>query len=368
MSDSDDDSEIEVEVEDENEAETTPDETGDGFETGDVGLSADVDDAALDQSEIDDLFDIAMDDDEPVSGIHALLGGTHLQYRRLPLLEACFDRLLTTLSSSLRNLTWEQVELSLADITSTRFQDYIDAIPMPALISVFKAVEWNGTGLITIDSPLIYAIIDVLLGGRRTSTSLAIEGRSFTAIETSLIERAVKLVLDEMILAFKPICEITFEHDRLESNPALASIVPPTATGVVFKIDIDMDDRGGRLEVLIPDATLEPVLNLLQQGFMGDKFGHDPIWEGHWTREVRLAEAEVEVTLGHQMMSLRELMDLEVGSTLKLNTKPGDQVTLTSGRIPLMRGKVGQVDDAVAIQVENWIAPAKREAFKTKSS
>lgn len=366
MSDTDD-SDSDIDFEDSEPESTEPDgDVGEEASEG-VDTSETLDEAALDQSEIDDLFDICMDDEQPTSGIEALLGGGRLQYRRLPLLEACFNRLLTTLCSSLRNLTWEQVELSLADITPIRFDNYIEAIPMPALISVYKAVQWNGQGLITIDSPLIYSIIDMLLGGRRTSTALAIEGRSFTAIETTLIERVIKLVLLEMSAAFKPICKIAFEHERLESNPSLVSIVPPTATAVVFKIDVDMDDRGGCIEILIPDSTIEPVLELLQQGFMGDKFGQDPIWEGHWTNEVRLAEAEIEVDLGHQMMPLRELMALDVGSTVILNSKPGDLVTLTSGRIPLMRGKVGQVDDAVAIQVEEWIAPFKREAFKMKT-
>ena len=366
MSDTDD-SDSDIDFEDSEPESTEPDSDAGEAASDDVDMSESVDEAALDQSEIDDLFDICMDDEGPKSGVEALLGGGRLQYRRLPLLEACFNRLLTTLSSSLRNLTWEQVELSLADITPIRFDNYIEAIPMPALISVYKAVQWNGPGLVTIDSPLIYSIIDMLLGGRRTSTALAIEGRSFTTIETTLIERVIKLVLYEMSAAFKPICKIAFEHERLESNPSLVSIVPPTATAVVFKIDVDMDDRGGRIEILIPDSTIEPVLELLQQGFMGDKFGQDPIWEGHWTNEVRLAEAEIEVTLGHQMMSLRELMALDVGSTMILNTKPGDLVTLTSGRIPLMRGKVGQVDDAVAIQIKDWIAPLKRETFKLKT-
>ena len=40
-----------------------------------------------------------------------------------------------------------------------------------------------------------------------------------------------------------------------------------------------MEDRGGRLELLLPYATLEPVRELLLQMFMGEKFGRDTIWE-----------------------------------------------------------------------------------------
>jgi len=50
-----------------------------------------------------------------------------------------------------------------------------------------------------------------------------------------------------------------------------------------------MEDRGGRLELLLPYATLEPVRELLLQQFMGEKFGRDSIWETHLAEE----------TLGH---------------------------------------------------------------------
>ena len=324
------------------------------------------DDAALDQAEIDQLLDISADDDRPTGGLETLVGTTHIQHPRLPLLEACFDRLATTLSSSLRNFTWGHVELSMANADSVRFGDYLEAVPLPALISVFEAEQWNGLGLITIDSPLIYSIIDVLLGGRRASTSLEIEGRSFTPIESTLMERVIRLVLDDMSAAFEPLCKIAFRHERIESNPGLASIVHPSETAVVFRLDVDMGDRGGRLEVLIPDATLEPVRDLLQQAFMGDKFGQDRIWEEHWIREIRLAETELEVSLGYRMMSFREVKELEIGSTLQLTDKPEDLVVLTCGRIPLMRGRVGRVGETVAFQIHDWIGPLQRPSFKMK--
>ena len=41
-----------------------------------------------------------------------------------------------------------------------------------------------------------------------------------------------------------------------------------------------MKDRGGRVELLLPYATLEPVRELLLQ-FMGERFGRDSIRETH---------------------------------------------------------------------------------------
>ena len=180
-----------------------------------------LDDSALDQSEIDDLFGIGADGDEsPNTGLQALLASRHIEHKRLPLLEACFDRLVHALTKSMRTFTSGDVELTLVDASSVRFGNYIEAIPLPAFVSVFKAIEWNEYGLISVDSPLIYAIIDVLLGGRRTAAALAVEARSFTSIEAMLIERLIVLVVKEMTSAFKPLADVEFCHERLESNPS----------------------------------------------------------------------------------------------------------------------------------------------------
>ena len=114
------------------------------------------------------------------------------------MLEIVFDRLLRMMSTSLRNLTSDNVEVSLDSITSIRFGDYLETIPMPAMLSVFKAEEWDNFGLMVVDSGLIYSIVDVLLGGRRGTAAMRIEGRPYTTIERNLVERMVTVVLSDM--------------------------------------------------------------------------------------------------------------------------------------------------------------------------
>ena len=102
------------------------------------------------------------------AGIRAILNSALVSYERLPMLEIVFDRLVRLLTTSLRNFTSDNVEVSLEAIRSARVGEYLNAISLPAMIAVFKAEQWDGLGLVTVDSPLAFSIIDVLLGGRRT--------------------------------------------------------------------------------------------------------------------------------------------------------------------------------------------------------
>jgi hypothetical protein len=180
----------------------------------------------LSQEEIDNLLgftvgDVSLDDH---SGIRAIIDSAMVSYERLPMLEIVFDRLVRLMTTSLRNFTSDNVEVSLDRITSVRFGDYMNSIPLPAVLSVFKAEEWENFGLATVDSSLIYSMIDVLRGGRRGQTQLRIEGRPYTTIETNLVKRLVEVVLSDAEQAFRPLSPVTFTIDRLETNPRFAAI------------------------------------------------------------------------------------------------------------------------------------------------
>ncbi|MEM7653265.1 MAG: flagellar motor switch protein FliM, partial [Pseudomonadota bacterium] len=237
------------------------------------GLSLDDDDMdddgpsstrVLNQDEIDSLLGLQSDSasEGDKSGIYAILNSALVSYERLPMLEVVFDRLVRMMSTSLRNFTSDNVEVSLDHISSVRFGDYLNSIPLPAMLSVFKAEEWDNYGLLTVDSALIYSIVDVLLGGRRGTAAMRIEGRPYTTIERNLVQRMVHVVLGDLSAAFDPLSPVTFRFERLETNPRFATIARHGNAAIVAKLRIDMEDRGGRMELLIPYATLEPVREL----------------------------------------------------------------------------------------------------------
>ena len=228
----------------------------------------------LNQDEIDSLLgfdDTAAGGGGDRSGIQAILNSALVSYERLPMLEVVFDRLVRMMSTSMRNFTSDNVEVSLDNILSLRFGDYLNSIPLPAMLAVFKAEEWDNYGLMTVDSSLIYSIVDVLLGGRRGTAAMRIEGRPYTTIERNLVERMVHVVLSDLSAAFDPLSPVTFRFDRLETNPRFATISRPSNAAIVAKLRIDMEDRGGRLELMLPYATLEPVRELAAADVHGRK-------------------------------------------------------------------------------------------------
>ena len=307
----------------------------------------------LTQEEIDSLLgfslaDVNLNDN---SGIRAIIDSAMVSYERLPMLEIVFDRLVRLMTTSLRNFTSDNVEVSLDRITSVRFGDYLNSIPLPAILGVFKAEEWDNSGLLTVNSNLIYSIIDVLLGGRRGQTAIRIEGRPYTTIETNLVKRMIEVVLADAELAFRPLSPVKFNIDRLETNPRFAAISRPANAAILVRLRIDMEDRGGTIELLLPYATIEPIRDVLLQMFMGEKFGRDATWEGHLATEIGQAQIAVDAVLYEAQLPLKQIMKLNVGDTLMLEMKSDAMVIVRCGDVTLTEGRMGRVGDRVAVRV-----------------
>ena len=310
----------------------------------------------LNQDEIDSLLGFDLDEASlnDTSGLRAIINSAMVSYERLPMLEVIYDRLVRLLTTSLRNFTSDNVEVSLDTITSMRFGDYLNSIPLPAMLAVYKAVEWDNFALVTIDSGLIYGIVDILLGGRG-SPAVRVEGRPYTTIETNLVSRMVEVILKDSETAFEPVSPVKFELERLETNPRFATIARPANAAILVRLRIDMEDRGGRVEILLPYSTIEPIRHLLLQGFMGEKFGRDEIWEGHLANELWQTQVPIDVVMDEFEVPLKRIMDLKVGETLPMTIGAEDPVVLKSSGIPLSSGLVGQANGNVALKLKRGL-------------
>ncbi|QEL21141.1 flagellar motor switch protein FliM [Bosea sp. F3-2] len=315
-------------------------------------------DRLMSQDEIDTMLGFSSGDDGASrNGIQAIVDSGSVAYERLPMLEIIFERLVRLLSTSLRNFFTDNVEVTLESIRSVRFGDYINSISQPALLSVFKAEEWDNFGLITIESALTYSVMDAMFGGKRGQPAPRIDGRPFTSIEIRLVRRVIELVLGDAEAAFKPLSPVTFTVDRVESNPRFVSISRPANAAIRVELKFDMEGRGGALHILLPYATIEPIRELLLESFMGEKLGRDPIWENHLATEVWQADVDVTCVLHETQMPLKRVMKLEIGDTLMFDTRPDSAVSLRCGDFIVTEGRIGRVDDKIAVQV---VAPLRR--------
>ncbi|MFL9841590.1 flagellar motor switch protein FliM [Sphingomonas sp. ST-64] len=335
----------------------------DGFDDFDLPEPPRIDQGAeglLDQAGIDALFGQVGGFGQPKEGLRAVIESNVISRERLPMLEVVFDRMVRIFATSMRNLTSDAIDVSLEEVTSIRFGDYLNHIMLPAMIGVFRVEEWENYGLVTVDSGLIYAVVDALLGGRRGGEPLMIDGRGFTTIETDLVSRMLGHVLSDLSTSMAPITPTTFELERVESSPRFVAIAGTTNVCAVATFRVDMDERGGSFSILLPYATIEPVRHLLNQRFMGEKLGRDTIWESHMASEVRKVDVTLDVVLGERDMDLGTVRDLKIGQTIPLFADPDQPLDMQCGGVTIGRAQIGQRSNKIAVRLMSDIAKETR--------
>lgn len=318
--------------------------------------TADLGGAAFDQAGIDALFGTSGGPEKPRSGLKAVIESDVISYERLPMLEVVYDRLVRTFATSMRNLTSDAIDVSLEDMSSIRFGDFVNRLALPAMIGVFRVEEWRNYGLITVEPSLIYSVVDALLGGRQSGTRSMIDGRAFTGIEVGLVSRMLELALADLSAALQPIVATTMKLERIETSPRFASIAGPTNICTAATLRVDMDGRGGCFSVLLPYATIESVRYRFGQRFMGDTDGPENVWGAHMAAELRKTEVAVDVVLGEATMSLGDVRSLQVGRTIALGTRPDDLLGIQVGGVSLGSAQIGQRRNNIAVRLATDIA------------
>jgi flagellar motor switch protein FliM len=314
--------------------------------------------STMNQGQIDDIFGTegsSTSNKSNKTGVQLLLDKSISSHTRLPMLEIVYDRFIRIASSSLRNFISHTVDIDILKMSSLRFNEFIETIPIPSMIGVVKAIEWNNYALIVIESSLIYSFVDILFGGRKTPPSLRVEGRPFTSIEQSIIQNLLELILNDLSMSFDQVTPVTLQLERLESSPRFATISRPDDVAINLELNVNLENREGKINFLLPYSTIEPVKKILSKAFMGERGSKDPFWIKHIEDEIGKATVILECVLHGNTTSVGDAAKLKVGNTIMLDKFANDDVIIRLNNLNVSAGKLGKMNDKLAVQLNKNI-------------
>ena len=307
----------------------------------------------MDQSLIDSIFGFSKPEIEnETTGSRALLHPSSVPHERVPMLEAAFERLVRSMKSSMRKFGSDNVEVTLCEMTSTRFGPYLTTILLPAMLAIVKTDPWGGLCMVSVSGGLVYSLVELLLGGSGGGAA-AVEGRGFTSIEMRIAGRLFDEILSNAEEAFSTITPVRFKIEHYETSPRFAAITPPASLTALARFRIEMGAVSGEFEIAIPYSTLEPVREVLLTNYSGDRLGNDEIWSAHLAAQAAVSETTLSAILYEGRMPLSRIMNLGVGETLMFAVKAEDPIEVRCDDVTLALGRIGRVDNAIAVRVDS---------------
>lgn len=311
---------------------------------------------SLDQDDIDSLFGDSSHAEAPGPkrrGFEALIGNVVVGIERMPMLNIMVDRLAQLMTVGMRGFTGDNAEVTIDRIQACRLHDFLDAVSLPAMIAVIRVDPWDSYCLAALDPKLITSSMDVLLGGRR-NRGAPIEGRPYTAIERTFVERLThEVIARELKQAFELVADVDFVVERFETTPSYAAITKLSAAAVMFRAEVAMENRGGHIDFLIPYATFDPVREQLVEEFVGKKHGGDPIWRSHLSTVLPHAQVALRAVIEQRPATMAEVVKWRPGTNLVLDRRHDEAIDVYCDDLLVLRAGIAEKDGRLALRVED---------------
>ncbi|SOB57253.1 Flagellar motor switch protein FliM [Pseudodesulfovibrio profundus] len=268
---------------------------------------------------------------------------------RMPVLEIVNDRFARLCTNALANTMRKRVDINPISIDMSKFGDFMRSLPVPTSISIFKMDPLRGNALLVVDSRLVFALVENFFGGAGSQPK--VEGRDFTPIEQAIVERVVKIALTNMEESWKPVHEVHVEMLRTEVNPQFAAIVPPSDVVIVVTFEVELENAIGSLIVCLPYATMEPIRSKLHASFQSERLEVDHVWINRFKERLMETPVEMVVRLGKTTISGRQLLYLQEGDIILLDTDEDELLEAEVEGVRKFHGLPGRVKGNKSFQV-----------------
>jgi len=268
---------------------------------------------------------------------------------RMPVLEIVNDRFARLCTNALANTMRKRVDINPISIDMSKFGDFMRSLPVPTSISIFKMDPLRGNALLVVDSRLVFALVENFFGGAGSQPK--VEGRDFTPIEQAIVERVVKIALTNMEESWKPVHEVHVEMVRTEVNPQFAAIVPPSDVVIVVTFEVELENAIGSLIVCLPYATMEPIRSKLHASFQSERLEVDHVWINRFKERLMETPVEMVVRLGKTTISGRQLLYLQEGDIILLDTDEDELLEAEVEGVRKFHGLPGRVKGNKSFQV-----------------
>ena len=302
----------------------------------------------LKQEEVDALLQGVKSGDVPTGGDHPPAAGEVRGYDpanqgrtvrvRMHALEALNERFARFFRDSLFNLLHRTAEISVHEIKTQRFSDYINELFTPASLNITKIKPLRGTALIALDSKLVFTVVDNFFGGDGKPNADS-DGREFTQAELRVVQTILRHAYRDLQEAWQPVTKVEFEHVKSEVNPQLANIVNPSEVVVVTSFHIELEKGGGDLHVTMPYSMIEPIRGLFMSGMPSEVPVHDDRWTLGLREEMKAAKVRLACTLVETEITLREMMNLNAGDVIPVDLE--EHVVAKVEGVPVFKCQYG---------------------------
>ncbi|GAB6098887.1 flagellar motor switch protein FliM [Halanaerocella petrolearia] len=275
------------------------------------------------------------------------------QLRTLRMIYEGFGRLFSTaISTQLRTMG----KIEVASIEQLSYDEFVRSLPQPTVMAICDFNPFHGEFIIEMNPKIAFSIVERTFGGAGQLGDN--EVREFTDIEEVVLKKITKSFLESFGEAWENVADLRPRLKELESNPQFTQIVPGNDMVILATFNAYIGNTEGLINVCIPYIVLEPIVSKLsaQYWFSATRNEADEESLEQLKKGLGKADLPVEVELGKTSIKVRELLQLNQGDVLRLDTKADEELTINVNQQEKFKGKPGKLGSKLAVEIISAIS------------
>jgi len=198
---------------------------------------------------------------------------------------------------------------------------------------------------------LAFSLVERLLGGNGLGTK---QTNIITPIEQKILGVVVERAMEDLEKAWQAIDNFEFKLDRFEPDIDFAQITSPSESVLLISFEIGFGEMSYMMNICFATYAFDPILaKISSQKFSSIRPSK---YKGTTSQEIIAnkvydAEVPVKIEFGKTKILLKELLALDKGDMLKLETKTSDEVVVKIDNREIFWGRVGVVNNKKAVKV-----------------
>lgn len=262
------------------------------------------------------------------------------------------EQFIRSLAARLAIFLRLEFSLQLSKVQIIGYQKFIEELPSPAHITLFKTEPLKGVGLLVIPTLLGLTLVDRLLGGPGQAPAPA---RDLSEIEIALIDQVATLVLTEWCNHWPEMRGLTPSLLGHENNSRFLQTSTPETAMLVLTLNGGIGEQSEPIQIVFPYATVEPLVRLLSPSMPGSEAAPARATKPKWNSEFDEVKVPIIAEWQGLKMSAGEITRLKAGDMLALDPGCAAQVQLLLNHVPKFIGRPGTSSGKWAVQLTSTI-------------
>jgi flagellar motor switch protein FliM len=208
-----------------------------------------------------------------------------------------------------------QVEMNPMSVDEVPYSEFMQSLPAETFIFTFQLEPPNAIGIVSLDFPIAFALIDLMLGGNGQAS---VPSRPATEIEQRLIQNVLELIVCESLRdAWREVVDVHFSFRQAHRLAELTRLILPHEKMLFLSFELRIGEIFSTLTMAFPGAVSSLLLRRLgKRNELTHSFS--PESRSEFGERLKNAVFPVEMLLPPTRIRGRDLLELKPGQTLQV--------------------------------------------------